>query len=62
MEVKGPGVHPFYAWAAEQGFAPHWNFVKLLLDGEGRIVRQFDTATEPDDPELVTAIEALLPD
>jgi glutathione peroxidase len=62
VEVKGPAVHPFYAWAAEHGFVPQWNFVKLLLDGEGRIVRQFDTATEPDDPELVAAIEALLPD
>jgi glutathione peroxidase len=61
VEVKGPAAHPFYVWAAEQGYAPRWNFYKLLLDGEGRIVAQFDTETEPDDPKLVAAIEALLP-
>jgi glutathione peroxidase len=61
VEVKGPAAHPFYGWAAEQGFAPTWNFTKLLLDGEGRIVAKFDTGTEPDAPELIAAIEALLP-
>ena len=43
------------------GYAPTWNFHKILLDGEGRIVAEFGTRTEPDDPALVAAIEALLP-
>ena len=61
VEVRGPGAHPFFVLAAAQGYAPQWNFHKLLLDREGRIVAQFDTQTEPDDPKLVAAIEALLP-
>ena len=61
VEVKGPAAHPFYVWAAEQGYAPQWNFYKFLLDGEGRIVAQFETQTKPDDPKLIAAIEALLP-
>ena len=40
VEVTGPDAHPFYAWAAEAGHAPTWNFHKLLLDGEGAIVAQ----------------------
>jgi glutathione peroxidase len=61
VEVRGPTAHPFYRWAAEQGYAPDWNFYKLLLDGDGRIVAAYDRFTEPDDPTLVAAIEALLP-
>jgi len=61
VDVTGPAVHPFYAWAASQGFAPAWNFHKILLDGDGKIVAEFDRFTEPDAPTLVAAIEALLP-
>jgi glutathione peroxidase len=61
VEVRGPTAHPFYRWAAEQGYAPDWNFYKLLLDGDGRIVAAYDRFTEPDDSTLVAAIEALLP-
>jgi glutathione peroxidase len=62
VEVRGPQAHPFYAWAAGAGYAPDWNFYKLLLDGDGEIVAAFDRFTEPDDPALVAAIEALLPE
>ena len=62
VEVRGPQAHPFYALAAAQGFAPAWNFHKILLDGEGRMVAQFDRFTAPEAPELTRAIEALLPD
>ena len=61
VTVTGPEAHPFYLWAAEAGYVPDWNFHKLLLDGEGRIVAEFGTRTEPDDPALVAAIEELLP-
>jgi glutathione peroxidase len=60
VEVTGAEAHPFYRWAAEQGHAPEWNFHKILLDGDGAIVSGFDRLTEPDDPRLVAAIEALL--
>ena len=45
VEVIGPDAHPFYRWAAEQGRAPAWNFHKLLLDRDGRIVAGFDSYT-----------------
>jgi glutathione peroxidase len=61
VEVTGPGAHPFFAWAADQGAGPTWNFHKILLDGDGAIAGSFGSAVEPDDPELVLAIEALLP-
>jgi glutathione peroxidase len=61
VEVTGAEAHPFYAWAAEQGQAPTWNFHKILLDADGRIVAGFDRRTEPDDSELIGAIEPLLP-
>jgi glutathione peroxidase len=61
VEVTGPEAHPFYARAAAEGFAPAWNFHKILLDGEGRMVAQFDRFTAPEAPELARAIEALLP-
>lgn len=60
VEVTGPAAHPFYAWAASQGHAPAWNFHKLLLDRDGRVVASFDRSVEPDDPTLVAAVEALL--
>ena len=60
VAVTGPDAHPFYVWAARQGQAPTWNFHKILLDGDGAIVAGFDRSTEPDDPDLVAAIEALL--
>ena len=60
VEVHGPDAHPFYAWAQSQGYAPAWNFHKILLDGEGRIVADYDRYTTPDSPELILAIESLL--
>jgi glutathione peroxidase len=61
VQVTGPEAHPFFAWAAAQGAGPKWNFHKILLDGEGAIAGSFGAAVEPDAPELVLAIEALLP-
>jgi glutathione peroxidase len=62
VEVTGPGAHPFYAWAAAQGVAPSWNFHKILLDGEGRIVADYGARIGPAAPGLIAAIEALLPE
>jgi len=62
--VRGAGAHPFYVWArgelgAEQ--APSWNFHKYLVGPDGALVGAFSTRTEPDDPQLLAAIEKLLP-
>lgn len=61
VAVNGSGAHPFYRWAAREGVVPGWNFHKILLDGSGEIVRDFPTRVAPDAPDLLAAIEALLP-
>jgi glutathione peroxidase len=66
VEVNGPGAHPVFArlTAAEdaQGSAGdvQWNFEKWLVDGSGDVVARFRPRTEPDSPEVRTAIESLL--
>jgi glutathione peroxidase len=39
-----------------------WNFGKFLIGRDGKIVARFDSAVEPDAPELTKAIEAALAD
>jgi glutathione peroxidase len=59
--VRGPRAHPLFAWLASQGGGPpRWNFHKYLVNREGRSVRAFPTATEPEAPVLVRAVEAAL--
>ncbi len=61
--VKGDGAHPFYAWArGELGepAEPKWNFHKLLVGRDGRLVAAFGSRTEPGDPGLKSAIDAAL--
>ena len=38
-----------------------WNFEKFLLTPEGTIAARFRPRTEPEAPEVVAAIEAVLP-
>ena len=38
-----------------------WNFEKFLVAPSGDIVGRFRPRTEPDDPEVLAAIEAVLP-
>lgn len=55
------GADPLFRVLAEHaGEYPRWNFHKYLLDREGRLVRSFRSATEPESSEVVAAIESLL--
>jgi glutathione peroxidase len=63
IAVKGPDIHPFYAWAkGELGEAaePKWNFHKILIGKDGRAIAAFGSRTEPTDPEIKQAVEAAL--
>ncbi|MFI1017789.1 glutathione peroxidase [Streptomyces sp. NPDC020965] len=66
-EVNGVGRHPLYgeltrvADAAGEAGDIQWNFEKFLIDGRGEVVARLRPGTEPESPELVSAIEALLP-
>lgn len=59
--VRGPQAHPFFAWlAARAGGPPRWNFHKFLVARDGATVRSFPTATEPEAPAVLRALEAAL--
>src|SRR5579875_1168162 len=64
ISVKGSAMHPLYADLTSQpapvGGPVLWNFQKYLVDRNGNVVAKFSTQTEPDDPNVVAAIEGLL--
>jgi glutathione peroxidase len=66
-DVNGPDRHPLFARLTEvadgTGKAGDvtWNFEKFLVSPQGEVVGRFRTKVEPDDPELVAAIETVLP-
>ena len=62
-EVIGAERHPFYAWAETQlgeSAVPRWNFHKLLIGRDGRLIAAFDSQTEPTAADVRAAIEAAL--
>jgi len=67
IEVNGPGRHPVYAVltaapdASGEAGDIQWNFEKFLVGPDGKVVGRYRPGTEPEDPELVSAIEANLP-
>jgi len=53
IEVNGPDAHPLYKYlrSALPGFLSNrikWNFTKFLINAEGKPVKRFAPATEPD--------------
>lgn len=59
--VRGQAAHPFYAWVREEtGFAPRWNFNKVLLAPDGSIDATFGSGVEPESDQIAGRIEALL--
>jgi glutathione peroxidase len=65
-DVNGSDRHPLFAELTKtpdnSGDAGdvQWNFEKFLLAPGGRVVKRFRPRTEPDAPEVVEAIEAVL--
>jgi glutathione peroxidase len=66
-EVNGAEAHPVYQRltaapdAAGEAGDVQWNFEKFLLSPAGEVVARFRPRTQPDAPEVRTAIEAVLP-
>ncbi|MBB2990721.1 glutathione peroxidase [Mycolicibacterium iranicum] len=66
-DVNGDGRHPLYAeltrTADDSGEAGdvQWNFEKFLLAPGSKVVKRFRPRTAPDAPEVISAIEAVLP-
>jgi glutathione peroxidase len=67
IDVNGPGRHPVYTElttvpdAAGEAGDIQWNFEKFLVAPDGSVIGRFRPMTDPEDPELVAAIEASLP-
>lgn len=65
-DVNGEDRHPLYAALTETPDADgaagdiQWNFEKFLLAPGGEVVNRFRPRTEPDAPEVIAAIEAVL--
>jgi glutathione peroxidase len=68
VDVNGPDRHPVYTELTQvrdtEGKAGdvQWNFEKFLIRPDGTIAGRFRPMTDPEDPALVAAIEAELPD
>lgn len=66
VEVNGEDRHEIYASLVEnpneKGEAGDiaWNFEKFLVDAEGAVVARFSPMVEPEDPQIVAAIESAL--
>lgn len=68
VDVNGADRHPLYGAlvptvdADGESGDVQWNFEKFLLAPDGAPVARFRPGVEPEDPRLVAAVEAHLPD
>ena len=66
VDVNGEGAAPLYKHLTSLDAKPKgkgqvaWNFEKFVIGKNGEVVARFAPMTEPDAPELITAIEAEL--
>jgi len=67
ISVAGESIHPLYRFLTDEQLNPQlggkvsWNFNKFLLAPDGRPVAHFASELIPESPEIVGAIEAVLP-
>jgi glutathione peroxidase len=63
IDVNGAHRHPLYAALTENADSEgnagevEWNFEKFLVTRDGTVAGRWRSKTEPDDPELVAAVE-----
>ena len=66
ISVKGDDMHPLYTFLTDKTTNPEfegsitWNFNKFLIGKDGSVIGRFDTRTEPESEEIITAIEEAL--
>ena len=59
--VIGKEAHPFYIWAKDNhgiGAIPKWNFHKIIIGKEGKVVETFASFTKPSSKKFINLIEA----
>ena len=61
--VKGENAHPVFKWAKESfgnSAVPKWNFHKILINKDGRIIDTFASFTSPMSSKIIKMIEKSL--
>ncbi len=63
--VRGKNRHPLYAELTRFKNGPlpgliKWNFEKFLVNRDGDVVARFAPTVEPDSPDVIEAVQALL--
>tara|TARA_B100000965_G_C19445728_1_gene692952 strand:- start:190 stop:738 length:549 start_codon:yes stop_codon:yes gene_type:complete len=59
-EVKGENAHEIYKWAENnygKAAIPKWNFHKILINKEGKIIDTFTSLTKPLSKKIIDKIE-----
>jgi glutathione peroxidase len=62
-EVKGNDAHEIYKWAKKNhgnSAVPKWNFHKILIDKDGKVIDTFVSFTNPMSKKITGAIEKIL--
>jgi len=63
IKVKGDEAHEIYKWALKnfgKSAEPKWNFHKILISKEGKIVDTYSSFTKPTSKKIVDEIEKIL--
>jgi glutathione peroxidase len=66
IDVNGAQRHPLYEELTKNADAEghdgdiRWNFEKFLVAGDGTVIQRFPPQTDPEAPEVVSAIEKAL--
>ena len=64
LNVKGPEQHPLYtALTGKEAPFPgdiKWNFEKVLVGRDGKIIKRWPSKVTPDSEEITQAIETAL--
>ena len=66
ISVKGSDQAPLYQFLTDKKANPTtggdigWNFTKFVVGRDGKILARFDSAVDPESPEVIKAVEAAL--
>ena len=63
ISVIGSNSHPFYKWAKKDfgiSAIPKWNFHKIVIDKNGKIIDTFASFTKPSSKKFIKVIESLI--
>jgi len=60
IDVIGDNAHPFFLWAKKNygsSSIPKWNFHKIIIGRNGKVVDTFASITNPSSKKFITSIE-----